>query len=75
MLRISGTIEQKPNDVLINVIDTKFELANQKARLTANQYIHLERDNVENLIKHLSLLSNTYETVNSKRESFKITRL
>ena len=75
MLRISGTIEQKPNDVLINVIDTKFELANQKARLTANQYIHLEGDNVENLIKRLSLLSNTYETVNSKRESFKITRL
>ena len=68
-------MEQKPNDVLINVIDTKFELANQKARLTANQYIHLERDNVENLIKHVSLLSNTYETVNSKRESFKITRL
>ena len=68
-------MEQKPNDVLINVIDTKFELANQKARLTANQYIHLERDNVEKSIKHLSLLSNTYETVNSKRESFKITRL
>ena len=58
MLRISGTMEEKPNDALINVIDTKIELANQKARLTANQCIHLQRDNVEKLIKHLSSLLN-----------------